>query len=53
MLKEEYKTRVNYLMLIDYYNGLYFHRPGGQIHSALLSLQREYAINFPVKKEEK
>ncbi|MBP3463181.1 MAG: tetratricopeptide repeat protein [Clostridia bacterium] len=50
MKKDEYKTRANYLTLMDYYNGLYFHRPGGQIHSALLALQREYEINFPIQK---
>lgn len=53
MKKEEKQTRINYLTLIDYYNGLYFHKPGGQIHSALLSLQREYLIKFPDNKEEK
>ena len=53
MKKEEKQTRMNYLTLIDYYNGLYFHKPGGQIHSALLSLQREYSIKFPDNKEEK
>lgn len=53
MKKDAYKTRANYLILMDYYRGLYFHRPGGQIHSALLALQREYEINFPIKKEEK
>lgn len=53
MLKEEFQTRENYLLLIDYYHGLYFHNPGGLIHSALLAIQREYELKFPVKKEEK
>lgn len=53
MKKDKYQTRANYLELIDYYSALYFHRPGGQIHAALLALQREYAIKFPDKKEEK
>ena len=50
--KEEFRTRDNYLELIDYYHALYFHRPGGQIHSALLAVQREYELKFPIKKEE-
>ena len=50
--KEEFRTRDNYLELIDYYHTLYFHRPGGQIHSALLAVQREYELKFPIKKEE-
>ena len=53
MIKEEYQTRENYLLLIDYYHGLYFHNPGGLIHSALLAVQREYELKFPVTKEEK
>ena len=53
MIKEEFQTRENYLLLIDYYHGLYFHNPGGLIHSALLAVQREYELKFPVTKEAK
>lgn len=52
IIKEKFQTRENYLQLIDYYHGLYFHRPGGQIHSAMLSIQRDYELKFPVNKEE-
>ena len=53
MIKEEFQTRENYLLLIDYYHGLYFHNPGGLIHLALLAVQREYELKFPVTKEAK
>ncbi len=53
MKKEKYQTKENYLMVIDYYHSLYFHRPGSGIHSQMLSLQREYELKFPVKKGDK
>lgn len=46
MKKEKYQTRENYLLWIDYYYALYFHKPTEQIHSALLSVQREYEFKF-------
>lgn len=52
MKKEKNQTRANYLTLIDYYHGIYFHKPSAGIHSAMLSYQREYEIKYPVGKEE-
>ena len=46
MRKEQFQTKENYLLLIDYYHALYFHRPDGQIHSAMLAAQREYEVRF-------
>lgn len=46
MRKEQFQTKENYLLLIDYYHALYFHRPDGQIHSAMLAVQREYEVRF-------
>lgn len=48
MKKEENQTRENYLTKIDYYKGLYFHNPKFDIHSEMLSLQREYDLRYPV-----
>lgn len=50
--KEEYQNRNNYLLTIDYYHGLYFHKPGAAIHSEMLALQREYELKYPVGKED-
>ncbi len=52
MKKEEAKTKENYLMLIDYYHGLYFHYPDASVHSAMFAVQREYEIRFPLKPTE-
>lgn len=53
MIKEEMKTKENYLMLIDYYHSLYFFSPNETIHNQMLAIQREYELKFPVSKEEK
>ena len=53
MRKDKYQTRENYLQYIDYFHALYFHKPDGQIHSAMLAVQREYELKFPLDKEEK
>lgn len=52
MKKEEGKTRENYLITIDYYHGLYFHNPDADIHSAMLSVQREYELKFVKTRKE-
>ena len=49
MRKDKFQTRENYLLLIDYYHGLYFHNPDEQIHSAMLAVQREYELKFALK----
>ena len=48
MTKDKYQTRENYLQYIDYFHSLYFHKPDGQIHSAMLAIQREYELKFPI-----
>mgnify|MGYP004534215307 FL=1 len=50
MSKDKFATRENYLLLLEYYNGLYFHSPSGQIHSSLLATQREFEYKFSGKK---
>lgn len=52
LMNEKFQTKDNYLQLIDYYYGLYFHRPGEQIHSAMLSVQRDYELKFAANNEE-
>lgn len=46
MKKEQNQTRENYLLMIDYYHGFYFHCPSADIHSAMLSIQREYELKY-------
>lgn len=53
MKKDENLTKDVYLITIDYYHSLYFHRPGSGIHAQMLSLQREYELKYPTKKENK
>lgn len=48
MKREVNQTRENYLVTIDYYHGLYFHCPTADIHSAMLSMQREYELKYVV-----
>lgn len=51
MKKDENLTKNTYLVTIDYYHSLYFHRPGSGIHAQMLSLQREYEHKYLTKKE--
>ena len=53
MRKEEAKTKENYLTLIDFYHGLYFHYPDASVHSAMFAVQREYEIRFSLKRDDK
>lgn len=46
MKKSENQTKENYLIIMDYYSGLYFHKPSEDIHMQMLSLQREYELKF-------
>lgn len=50
MKKSENQTKENYLITIDYYNGLYFHKPNQDIHLEMLALQREYELKYPSEK---
>lgn len=52
MKKEDNQTRENYLTIIDYYHGLYFHCPTADIHSAMLSMQREYELKYIVARKD-
>lgn len=52
MIKEEMRTKENYLILIDYYHSLYFFSPDENIHNQMLAIQREYELKYPVEKEE-
>ena len=51
--EEEFMNRENYLILIDYYQNLYFHNPDEVIHGHMMAIQEEYENIFSSKKEEK
>lgn len=50
MKKSENQTKENYLIAIEYYNGLYFHKPTQDTHLEMLALQREYELKYSSKK---